>query len=105
MKGARSETFLGSLKINMCPKLTFWSFVTMICLIDSVMFSSELIYGGLKPGSVLTTTSQTLDLFGDKNPYKMRYDYQVYRFFTPMLLHSSAYHLISNVIATMIIGA
>jgi len=66
---------VNSFRINMCPKLTLFSFVTFIVLVDIIMFAAVLIYGGLKPGGYINATSYALDKFGDKNPYKMRYDY------------------------------
>ena len=36
---------------------------------------------------------EILDKFGDKNPYKMRYDYEVWRFFSPMILHAGFLHI------------
>jgi membrane associated rhomboid family serine protease len=40
-----------------------------------------------------------------KDPYKMRYEYQIQRFFLPMLLHGDLGHLVSNVIAQLMIGS
>lgn len=89
----------------MCPKLTLFSFVTFIVIVDIIMFSAELFYDGLKPGGYINATSYALDKFGDKNPYKMRYDYQLHRFIMPMFLHSSGSHIFFNLLATMMIGA
>ena len=42
---------------------------------------------------------------GQKDPYRMRYTAEIYRWFMPMFLHGSLGHLLSNVISQIIIGS
>ena len=53
----------------------------------------------LDPLQFLGPSPWLLDKFGAKDPYKMRYDLQLWRFFTPMFLHASFLHiLVSNIV-------
>lgn len=52
----------------------------------------------------LQPDTSTLISFGAKYPYGMKYKFQVWRFITPVLLHGSFLHLLSNLISQMIFG-
>ena len=54
---------------------------------------------------MLAAEPATLTLFGNKDPYKMRYEYQAWRFVTPIFLHANLAHLLSNVIGQLMIGS
>lgn len=53
----------------------------------------------------LTPNYQTLHDFGNRVPYLMRYKFQIWRFLTPVFLHSNFLHLFFNCISQLIIGS
>lgn len=62
----------------------------------TVIFSPSLGPGFLEP------TTKTLVSFGAKEPYSMRYSFQIWRFFIPIFLHGSLMHLFGNMVSQAI---
>ena len=52
----------------------------------------------------LQPDTSTLISFGAKYPYGMKYKFQVWRFITPVIMHGSFMHLLTNLISQMIFG-
>ena len=46
----------------------------------------------------------TLKEMGEKDPYLMRYKFELWRFICPVFLHGDVMHLFSNVLAQLMIG-
>lgn len=42
---------------------------------------------------------------GEKDPYSMRYKFELWRFICPMFLHGDVMHLFSNIFAQLMIGS
>ena len=54
----------------------------------------------------MAATPAALLLFGESDPYLMRYNAdQWYRFVTPMFLHAGLGHILANMVAQIIIGS
>lgn len=68
------------------------------------MFTVSLCVSGIASNELLAVPTSSLVKLGAKDPYLMRNEYQVWRFFTPMFLHVSLNHLLSNLITTLIIA-
>eukprot|EP01017_Pseudomicrothorax_dubius_P036410 TRINITY_DN520_c0_g1_i14.p1 TRINITY_DN520_c0_g1~~TRINITY_DN520_c0_g1_i14.p1 ORF type:complete len:304 (-),score=48.91 TRINITY_DN520_c0_g1_i14:598-1509(-) len=101
----RQESFGDMIKYVCCPSLTIYSFMFAITVIDIVIFLAELFYGGVNTqGAFLEAKVSTLDAFGAKNPYKIRYDYQVWRFLLPIFLHANFSHIFYNCVSQLIFG-
>lgn len=91
--------------MNLCPKLELKSALFVISVIQIIIYIIELSYGGLGQSSFLAATPDTLEKFGQKDAYKMRYDFQLWRFFCPMFLHLNFTHISCNVLAQLMIGS
>ncbi len=96
---ARDETFFNSFRINICPSFKLLSMISLISIIDITMFTVCLCYGGISNSEFLAVKTSTLIKMGAKDPYLMRYEYQVWRFITPVVLHTSLNHLLGNLIS------
>ena len=83
----------------LCPKLSWLSVLLLITLIQIGVFITELAIGGIEKTTLLAANPETLEDMGQKDPYKMRHTFQVYRFFVPMFLHADLPHIIGNLIA------
>ena len=42
---------------------------------------------------------------GCQDPYAMRYNYEIWRFITPIFIHGDVMHLFSNLLAQIMIGS
>ena len=89
----------------MCPSAAFLSIVFLLVLINVGVFTAELSYGSIDNSALLAATPETLNLFGEKDPFLMRYEYDWFRFITPMFLHANLGHLLANLVAILIIGS
>ena len=89
----------------LCPTFRFFSIVFLLSWIETAVFFTELTYGGINNSSLLAAEPATLTLFGNKDPYLIRYEYEAWRFVTPIFLHANIAHLLSNVIGQLMIGS
>lgn len=80
-------------------------------MVDIAMFIIVLAIGGtphgtlLAPRAFLAPNTTTLWYFGEKDPYAMRYQYQIWRFLTPVFLHAGLAHLLTNCFSQLIFGS
>ena len=54
---------------------------------------------------MLAAEQDTLMKMGEKDPYRMRYNFELWRFICPVFLHGDVMHLFSNVVAQLMIGS
>jgi membrane associated rhomboid family serine protease len=97
--GPRNEKFCGTLKTVFCPSFEFMSFICMMSITQTCIFIITVFWGGLDDTGFLAPSLDTLITFGAKYPYLMRYSYEIWRFFTPLLLHADLLHLVANLIS------
>jgi len=74
-------------------------FIAIVSIIDIVIYVATLAYNGISNIGFLAPTNKAMYMFGSKDPYSMRYHYQVWRFITPIFLHGDFTHLVSNVVS------
>jgi len=97
------------LKFTFCPTFTIFSFIFFITMIDVLIYLTTLIATLAKKypmdsNNFLGPSLIILNDFGCNNPYRMRYEAQIWRFFTPIFLHAGFMHIFSNLMSQMIIG-
>jgi rhomboid protease GluP len=107
----RDENFLQMFKNSCCPSLKWVSFTTFISLVDILIFIVTLCLGGISSGNP-ATPPQFLQVspvilfdFGERYPFYMRYDWQEWRFITPVFLHAYFLHIFFNMVSQLIFGA
>ena len=79
--------------------------ITAFCIIDLSLYITCLTIGGVDSSSLLAVPNDTLILMGAKVPWAMRYDYEWWRFITPVFLHKNLVHLLENLAALLIVGS
>jgi len=97
------------LKYTFAPTLHWGRFVALISLFDVLVFifcmiASLVISGTLSSSHFLGPTMDVVYYF-DKNPYEIVHDYQIWRLFTPIFLHSGFQHIVSNLAMQLIFGS
>ena len=99
---ARKETFLDMLKLLFCPLFHTRSFIFGITVVDLVVYLFSVFYD-FNYNSFLEHKVSALNQLGAKNIYLMQ-EGEVWRFFTPVLLHANVPHLVFNFIMQMLFG-
>eukprot|EP00349_Pseudokeronopsis_sp_Brazil_P004491 CAMPEP_0202963240 /NCGR_PEP_ID=MMETSP1396-20130829/7225_1 /ASSEMBLY_ACC=CAM_ASM_000872 /TAXON_ID= /ORGANISM="Pseudokeronopsis sp., Strain Brazil" /LENGTH=198 /DNA_ID=CAMNT_0049684281 /DNA_START=224 /DNA_END=817 /DNA_ORIENTATION=+ len=64
-----------------------------------------LFYGGISNAGFLACSDKALMDFGEKYPYYMKYEWQVWRFLTSGLLHADFLHVTTNIFVQIAIGS
>ncbi|CDW75017.1 rhomboid family protein [Stylonychia lemnae] len=104
-KPAREERFVETIHYAMCPFLSIKQFVFLISLIQCGLYTASVAYKGVSNNGLLAPQSDALFDFGEKYPYYMKYQYQIWRFVMPVFLHGDFIHLSSNLLSQLIIGS
>ncbi|TNV87461.1 hypothetical protein FGO68_gene10626 [Halteria grandinella] len=103
-KSARDEGFLETLKSVLCPFLSYRQFTFWISIIQIAMFTATLAYNGIAINSgFLAPSTLALYDFGEKYPFRMRYNYEVHRFLMPLVLHANLNHIFSNLLSQVML--
>lgn len=68
------------------------------------MYIACLIIGGIDSSDLLACKTITLVRMGAKVTHLIRYNYQIWRFITPMFLHTSLTHILSNTLSILVLG-
>ena len=90
------------IKYSCCPTISWGNFIVWISIIDFCYFVISLFLTwaskqGMGPNSeFLEPNLNVLNALGMRNTYEMQRG-QVWRFFTPLILHANLLHIFSNV--------
>jgi len=103
----RKENFGDMLKFACCPTLRWKSFIAIITIFDIVAYIFTLAWDGPDRSSLdfLTPKGNTLELFGERSNPLIRWDYQIWRFLTPIFLHANFLHIFFNMCSQLIFGS
>ena len=102
---AKDETFTDALRIALCPSLTIRSFSFIIVCFNIKMFLVSLLIEKMSTADFLAPSSVALDRLGQKDCFKIKEEYQVWRLITPVFLHANFMHLFSNSLSTFMLGS
>lgn len=101
----RQENFWTMLKTYFCPAFTWKSFIFLIVFIDIVMFIISIADSDeLNDDYFLGINVKTLCKLGAKDS-RYLHQGQIYRWVTPMVLHTGFLHILQNMVFQMIIGS
>ena len=89
---ARKESFGRMLTLAFCPHFRTYSFIFIISCVQIVIYFITVFYD-FDSDHFLEPTNDSLDTFGAKDPERMKEDYELWRWFTPMLLHAIAIYV------------
>jgi membrane associated rhomboid family serine protease len=104
-KPPRDETCWDMLKFACCPNFKWHSFIAIMTILDVMVYIFTLALGGLElGGQLLTPQCWVLLDMGNKYPYAMKYQYEIWRFVTPVFLHAYFLHILMNMCSQLIIG-
>ena len=98
-----NESFFDMLHLNICPQLTFCSFSTIFVLIITIFFFTQIFSDGIsKETKRVQNEFLPIEHNGpltkalSSNHTKIKNDYEIYRFFTSLFIHSNFWHYLSN---------
>jgi len=109
-KAPRDENYWDMWKFTFCPNFSACSFTFFLFLINTVMYiylvvaTCFLFDKGLDAKAFLGPDLALLNTYGARNPWEMRYNYQLWRLVTPMFLSTGFSQWSMNCIALMILG-
>ena len=94
------------LKYNLWPKFSVFSMTFLLVGVNQIIFLMlvGISFNTLKDNEFLGINTQTLSEWGAKNAYKIRYEYQMWRWVTPIFLHASFMHIFFNSISLFWVG-
>ena len=102
-------SFGETLKDFICPNLTWKSFIAIISVVDIVCFVLMFVWSLMESG--MLSTSQFLGpsiitiQHVTKDPIKIVNDYQIYRLFLPIFVHTGFGHLVMNLATQLMFGS
>lgn len=106
----RKEKFHQMWQMTFCPRLRLKSVTSVLAVLQILYFIAALIYtgvaaGGLNENFFLGMQIETLQRFGMRMPWAVKYQFEVQRLFTPWLLHFGFSHLVITVLMVLIFGS
>lgn len=88
----------------MCPTLSWWGFITLISVIEVIVYIISLRINGLDDSLFLAPSSKTLSYVWS-DPKKIKKEWQLFRFLTPTFFHGSLEHLVGNIVFQFFVGS
>jgi membrane associated rhomboid family serine protease len=100
---ARKESFGQMLTLIFCPHFRYLSFIFIITTLQVIIYFTTVFYD-YDTSKFFQPTTDSLNDFGAKNPERMQENYELWRWFTPVMLHGDLLHLTFNLIMQLILG-
>lgn len=94
---ARDENIFGSLRLFCCPKLELFSFISIISILEVIVFIISLFIFGVSNDDFLAPDSRALAVMGAADAKSTKNEYQFYRLIMPAFLHAHFNHITGNV--------
>lgn len=94
---ARDENCCQSLGRFCCPKISILQFTVIISIIEIVIFIITCSVYGLSNSDFLAPDTRGIS-WGWSDVKKIRNEYQIWRFFTPTVLHGHLEHIVGNLV-------
>jgi membrane associated rhomboid family serine protease len=91
------------LTLMFCPMFTIRSFIFCVTILEILVYI-PLVAIDFDSYQFFAPTVKGLDLMGAKNGYKMQHKWQLWRWVTPMILHTGVLHIVYNLAIQLIIG-
>jgi membrane associated rhomboid family serine protease len=102
---AREEGFFASICLCLCPTIGWCQFITIISIVEIVVFIAECSIRGVNNSEFLAPDAHSMEMMGWQDSKKIKNDYQLWRWFTPVLLHGHFEHLFGNLAGQLYMGA
>jgi membrane associated rhomboid family serine protease len=100
---ARSENCFQSVILCTCPSISWCQFITIVSLIEAIIFVVSISVNGLDDSLFLAPNPKSIQS-GWSDPKKIKQEYQVWRFISPTFIHGSLEHLVGNLVFQLYIG-
>ena len=94
----REENFFWSICLCFCPTISWKQFIVWISLFEILVFIISCSIYGIKNEAFLAPDPHALQLLGWQDARKIKNDWQIWRWFTPIFLHGHLEHLIGNLV-------
>ena len=95
---AREENFFSSICELCCPAIRWSQFITIISLVEFAIFIISCCIYGINNEEFLSPDPHALRLLGWQDSKKIKNNWEIYRWVTPILLHGNFEHLAGNVV-------
>ncbi|CAI2376820.1 unnamed protein product [Moneuplotes crassus] len=105
-KQPKDENYWNMLQYNLCPKFKVVSFTFAFTIINLVIFLTVFCFSlnNLDNDDFMGIPANKLSSFGAKNPYKIRNNYEVFRWVVPIFLHANFMHIFFNSVTLFWVG-
>ena len=109
-KPPRKENYWDMWRSTFCPQFTMLSFIFMIWVLNTVMYIITLIMTAVRTDKDLNgfvflgPDLEVLHAWGALDAYEIRYNYQIWRLFTSLLLSTGFSTYVISSGALMVIG-
>ena len=105
-KHPKDENFWDMIKNTACPTFRFLSFTFLVSVLNLGLFICSLVSDGIDYGQLLLEVKLgPLMTFIACSPIKIKLDYELWRFITPVFFHLNLEHIFANTFSIIIWGA
>ena len=81
-------------------------FTTVVSLAEILIYLACIVLYGISDDSFLAVSEgNPIVAFCEKDPYKMRYQEELWRFLTPVFVHKNLVHIVANLTFQVVLGS
>ena len=102
---ARKENCCQSIILFSCPKLTIWSFIAIVSILEVIVYIISLCLYGLDNQKFLAPKLAAEKILGAADAKSTKNNYQFYRLIMPAFIHGSLEHISGNVAIQLYLGS